>query len=103
MLVLTHTRHCLYAPHDEALPALPTMFLAHAVTLVGQADHVAYPLVMRFLLQRSVLDMRDVPMLYGLLYSTGDDVAKERRWLVKFLAEGLVRTQVRGPVGRRAG
>lgn len=50
---------------------------------------------MRFLLQRAVLDQRDVPMFYIMFYSTSaEDSNEDHRWLLRFLTEGLVRTQV---------
>jgi nucleolar pre-ribosomal-associated protein 1 len=63
----------------------------HALRAVFNPSSFIYPLTARFLLQRPSLDTADVPMLYNLLYSSSDDHwKKERGWMIKFLADGMV-------------
>ncbi|KAJ7759032.1 ribosome 60S biogenesis N-terminal-domain-containing protein [Mycena olivaceomarginata] len=45
-----------------------------------------------FLLQRPTLDVTDVPMLYGMLYSSSDDWKKERGWIIRFISDGMMST-----------
>ncbi|KAI0637561.1 ribosome 60S biogenesis N-terminal-domain-containing protein [Trametes polyzona] len=80
------------APTDEAprLPAYTTLLLAHAFRGIFYPSNFIYPLTARFLLQRPTLDPSDVPMLYGMLYSSSDDWKKERAWIVRFLSDGIV-------------
>ncbi|KAH9887708.1 ribosome 60S biogenesis N-terminal-domain-containing protein [Cubamyces lactineus] len=80
------------APTEEAprLPAYTTLLLAHAFRGIFYPSNFIYPLTARFLLQRPTLDAADVPMLYGMLYSSSDDWKKERAWIVRFLSDGIV-------------
>ena len=80
---------------DEAprLPAYTTLLLAHAFRALFYPSNFIYPLTARFLLQRPTLDSTDVPMLFGMLYSASDDWKKERAWIVRFLADGMVSSE----------
>ncbi|KZT20563.1 hypothetical protein NEOLEDRAFT_1140540 [Neolentinus lepideus HHB14362 ss-1] len=75
------------------LPSYTTLILAHALRAVFYPSNFIYPHTARFLLQRPTLDVSDVPMLYGMLYSSSDEWKKERLWIVKFLADGLHNSQ----------
>ncbi len=77
---------------NEPLPRLSsfmTLILAHALRGIFYPSNFIYPITARFLLQRPALDPSDVPLLYGMLYSTSDDWKKERSWIVKFLGDSL--------------
>ncbi|KAI0311527.1 ribosome 60S biogenesis N-terminal-domain-containing protein [Amylostereum chailletii] len=82
------------SPQDPAtlprLPSFTTLFLAHALRGVFYPANFIYPLTARFLLQRPELDTTDVPMLYGMLYSSSDEWKKERGWILKFLADAML-------------
>lgn len=95
ILVLTHARNCIFSQAGEPIPAVIALFLANCIAIMGTPESALYPAFSRFLLQRPVLDQRDVPMFYLLFYSTSEEPVDDHRWLLKFLAEGLVRTQVR--------
>lgn len=71
------------------LPSYVTLFLAHALRGIFYPSNFIYPITARFLLQRPELDLNDVPLLFGLLYSSTDDWKKERAWIVRFLADGM--------------
>src|SRR6266478_9982357 len=71
------------------LPSYTTLILLHAIRGIFHPSNFIYPLTARFLLQRPELDMGDVPMLYGMLYSSSDDWKKERAWIVRMLADGM--------------
>lgn len=73
-------------PH---IASYTTLLLAHAFRALFYPSTFIYPLTARFLLQRPEFDTSDVPMLFGMLYSSGDDWKKERGWIVRFLAEGM--------------
>ncbi|GJE99428.1 ribosome 60S biogenesis N-terminal-domain-containing protein [Phanerochaete sordida] len=75
------------------IPAYTTLHLAHALRGVFYPATFTYPLTSRFLLQRHEFDVNDVPLLYSTLYSAGDQWKKERTWIVRFLAEGMVGRQ----------
>ncbi|KAF9040788.1 ribosome 60S biogenesis N-terminal-domain-containing protein [Panaeolus papilionaceus] len=72
------------------LPTYSSLILSHALRGVFHPSNFIYPLTSRFLLQRPELDLSDVPMLYNMLYSSTDDWKKERGWIVRFLADGMV-------------
>ncbi|KIK54460.1 hypothetical protein GYMLUDRAFT_1022449 [Collybiopsis luxurians FD-317 M1] len=74
----------------ERLPSYTTLLLAHALRGVFYPSHFVYPITARFLLQRPTLDIGDVPMLYGMLYSSAEDYGrKERAWIIRMLADGM--------------
>jgi len=72
------------------LSSYTTLVLAHSLRGVFYPSNFIYPLTARFLLQRPELDPRDVPMLYVMLYSNADNWKTERRWMIRFLADGMV-------------
>ncbi|KAG9026256.1 hypothetical protein FRB95_009056 [Tulasnella sp. JGI-2019a] len=100
LLILNHLRHLLPSPSSSsagapAVPRLPTyvtLLLAHAMQCVFYPQNFLYPTIMRFLLQRPEMETRDVPMLYTSLYSNSDDWRRERSWIVRLLADGMVNT-----------
>jgi len=75
------------------LPAYTTLILLHALRGIFYPSNLIYPLTARFLLQRPELDTKDVPMLYGMLYSSSDDWKKERGWIIRFLSDGMMSTE----------
>lgn len=79
--------------HPPRIPAYTTLNLAHALRGVFYPATFTYPLTARFLLQRQELDTTDVPLLYATLYSADDQWKKERAWIVRFLADGMVGRQ----------
>ncbi|BGP34984.1 hypothetical protein JCM10296v2_006808 [Rhodotorula toruloides] len=98
LLVLTQVRLTIYSQAGEAIPSSIALFLAHCVSLIGSPESPLYPPFMRFLLQRSTMDVRDVPLFYSMLYSSNTDEyaaapREERAWMVRYLTEGLVRPQ----------
>lgn len=82
-------------PSDEPprrLPSYTTLILLHALRGIFYPSNFIYPLTARFLLQRPELDTNDVPMLYGMLYSSSDDWKKERGWIIRSLSDGMIST-----------
>ncbi|WVF66097.1 hypothetical protein IAT40_000836 [Kwoniella sp. CBS 6097] len=71
------------------LPTLTTLFFAHTLRSLANPSHFLYPLTSRFLLQRPIYDVTDTPMLYGMLYASGDEWKRERGWMVRFLNDGV--------------
>ncbi|KAF7346277.1 hypothetical protein MSAN_01854900 [Mycena sanguinolenta] len=93
--VLNILRNLLPAPGAEPAPRLPsytTLILLHALRGIFYPSNFIYPLTARFLLQRPTLDVTDVPMLYGMLYSSSDDWKKERGWIIRFISDGMMST-----------
>src|SRR6266850_1463247 len=62
----------------ERLPSHTSLILLHALRGIFQPSDFIYPLTARFLLQRPELEINDVPMLYGMLYSRYDDCSLQR-------------------------
>lgn len=81
-------RHAL-PTSTSRLPVLSTLFFAYALRSLANPSHFFYPLSSRFLLQRSVFDSEDTPLLYGMLYANGEGWKRERSWMVRFLKEGV--------------
>jgi nucleolar pre-ribosomal-associated protein 1 len=77
----------------QRLPSYTTLILMHALRGIFYPSNFIYPLTSRFLLQRPELDTTDVPMLYGMLYSSSDDWKKERGWIIRFLSDGMMSTE----------
>jgi len=75
------------------LPSFASLILSHALRGVFYPSNFIYPRTSRFLLQRPELDVTDVPMLYGMLYSSSDDWKKERGWIIRFLSDGMMSTE----------
>ncbi|KAF8208911.1 ribosome 60S biogenesis N-terminal-domain-containing protein [Mycena galopus ATCC 62051] len=93
--VLNILRNLLPPPTTEPTPRLPsytTLILLHALRGIFYPSNFIYPLTARFLLQRPTLDVTDVPMLYGMLYSSSDDWKKERGWIIRFISDGMMST-----------
>ncbi|KAJ7250903.1 ribosome 60S biogenesis N-terminal-domain-containing protein [Mycena haematopus] len=93
--VLNILRNLLPAPMTEPAPRLPsytTLILLHALRGIFYPSNFIYPLTARFLLQRPTLDITDVPMLYGMLYSSSEDWKKERGWIIRFISDGMMST-----------
>ncbi|KAJ7780624.1 ribosome 60S biogenesis N-terminal-domain-containing protein [Mycena maculata] len=93
--VLNVLRNLLPQPTAEPIRRLPsytTLILLHALRGIFYPSNFIYPLTARFLLQRPTLDVTDVPMLYGMLYSSSDDWKKERGWIIRFISDGMMST-----------
>ncbi|KAF7299108.1 hypothetical protein MIND_00859100 [Mycena indigotica] len=93
--VMNVLRNMLPSSPSEPLRRLPsytTLILAHAVRGIFYPSNFIYPLTARFLLQRPTLDTTDVPLLYGMLYNSGDDWKKERSWMIRFISDGMMST-----------
>ncbi|KAJ9109209.1 hypothetical protein QFC21_000538 [Naganishia friedmannii] len=71
------------------IPFIMAVFFAHALRSTADPSSFLYPLVSRFLLQRPTLDFNDVPMLYNMLYAAGQGSKKERRWMARFIRDGV--------------
>lgn len=74
------------------LPTMTTLFFAHALRAIYHPTTFTYPLISRFLLQRPEFDQNDVPMLYATLFSAGDEWKKDRGWILRYLANGMLNT-----------
>ncbi|OCH95273.1 hypothetical protein OBBRIDRAFT_767994 [Obba rivulosa] len=95
MHILNLLKDLIVTPPGSDCPRLPTyitLLLSHALRGVFYPSNFIYPLTARFLLQRPEVDTQDVPMLYGMLYSSSEQWKKERGWMVRFLSDGLVGT-----------
>ncbi|KAJ3758762.1 hypothetical protein EV360DRAFT_43250 [Lentinula raphanica] len=91
--ILGLLRDVLHPTHGhipERLPSYATLLLAHALRGVFYPSNFVYPITARFLLQRPILDSGDVPMLYGMLYSSAEDHGKKDHiWIIRMLADGM--------------
>lgn len=77
--------------HEEVprQPTLITAFVSHATRAIVNPSNHAYPLIMRFLLQRPQLDVKNVPLFFDLLLSYSEDRRWERGWILKLLRDGV--------------
>ena len=74
------------------LPTYTTLFFAHALRTIFDPTTFMYPSISRFLLQRPEFDQHDVPMFYATLFSAGDEWKKDRGWILRYLANGMLST-----------
>ncbi len=56
----------------EQIPSMISTFIGQAIQVLMRPAHLLYLRVNTFLLQRSHLDVRDIPMFYTLLQVQGD-------------------------------
>ena len=75
-------------PTSIRLPTLTTLFFAHTLRAIATPSHPLYASTSQFLLQRSTLDAWDVPMLFGMLYASGDGHKRDRSWIVRLIRDG---------------
>lgn len=95
LYVLTLLKNTFPPLSHEYVPRLASytsLLLLHAVRGAFYPSNFTYPLTARFLLQRPELDTNDVPMLYGMLYSSSDDWKRQRSWIIRFLSNGMIST-----------
>ncbi|KAF4602702.1 hypothetical protein EYR40_005919 [Pleurotus pulmonarius] len=93
--ILNLLKDTLDAPSDtptKRLPSYSTLILLHALRAIFYPSNFIYPMTSSFLLQRPELDTHDIPMLYGMLYSSSDNWKKERGWIIRFLSDGMIST-----------
>lgn len=95
--VLTQVKN-IYRSGDMTVPRIPTyiaLLLAHSFRAIFYPSLFIYPITAKFLLQRPEVDVADVPLLFGMLYSSeasNNAWKKERTWIVRFLADGMKST-----------
>lgn len=99
LLVLERVRDCVPPPPATSvhgtytdvpwLPTMPLLLAAHGLRALAAPHQPLFPVLFRFLLQRPLLDMNDVPLLYNLLHSTTNEAPVERAWMLRFLTDAL--------------
>jgi nucleolar pre-ribosomal-associated protein 1 len=94
--ILRLLRHGVQPPIDPSkssapsrIPFVMAVFFAHALRATADPSSFLYPLISKFLLQRPTVDFNDVPMLYNLLYAAGQGSKKQRRWMARFIRDGV--------------
>lgn len=92
LCLLKNTMHPTPNHSPQRLPTYTTLILLHALRAIFYPSNFIYPRTARFLLQRPEMDIGDVPMLFGMLYSSSDEWKKERGWIIRMLADGMVST-----------
>ncbi|WAQ90757.1 hypothetical protein PtA15_13A156 [Puccinia triticina] len=97
LLPMEHFRNLHVASEETGkiadVPPLITLFLSRCLSLFCTAPESAlHQPLSRFLLQRAVIDAKDVPMLYSLLYSSDDMPSEGHVWLMQILHDGLCTT-----------
>lgn len=75
-------------PSAPRFPTLISHFLVHAFRSLAQPANPLYADISRFLLQRPIFDAADVPMLFGMLYASGDSYKRDRSWIVRYIRDG---------------
>ncbi|KAH9453674.1 hypothetical protein Pst134EA_024543 [Puccinia striiformis f. sp. tritici] len=97
LLPMEHFRY-LHVTSEETgkiahVPHVITLFLSRCLSVFCTAPGSAlHQPLSRFLLQRPVIDAKDVPMLYSLLYSSADAPSEGHIWLMQMLHDGLCTT-----------
>eukprot|EP00118_Oscarella_pearsei_P013623 m.110471 g.110471 ORF g.110471 m.110471 type:complete len:1895 (+) comp37396_c0_seq1:90-5774(+) len=71
------------------IPWLLACFAAKATSVLLKPDHKVYTMLNRFLLQRPVLELNDVPLFYELFNSSSLEHKAERLWMLHLLCDGL--------------
>ncbi|RIB18938.1 ribosome 60S biogenesis N-terminal-domain-containing protein [Gigaspora rosea] len=73
----------------QRIPTIISVFIAHALNVFTNPAHFMYPIINKFLLQRPILDLEDVPMFYNLFHTSSKNYQKERVWILRLLSAGL--------------
>ncbi|CAG8755435.1 3222_t:CDS:2, partial [Dentiscutata erythropus] len=73
----------------QRIPTIISVFIAHALNIFTNPAHFMYPIINKFLLQRPILDLEDVPMFYNLFHASSKNYQKERVWILRLLSAGL--------------
>ncbi|KAJ3294460.1 hypothetical protein HK104_003568 [Borealophlyctis nickersoniae] len=74
---------------SQRIPSVIALFAAQGLMVLLKPESDMYPLINRFLLQRPIIDLEDVPMFYGLFYSPSQECRRERVWMLRLLSCGL--------------
>lgn len=74
---------------DPGLPPLIALCIAEALHAMASPEGFLYPSAWRWLLSRPVLDTDEVPLFYGIFYSTSEDRVPELKWLLQTLQAGV--------------
>lgn len=77
----------------QQVPTIICSFVAQGLMILLKPESHFYPLINRFLLQRSRIDLTDVPMFYELFYSNYTSHKLERQWILRLLFNGLENEQ----------
>ena len=88
LVALTAIRNAVTEENQRITPCL-AVFVGRAARIALQPRNELYPIVNKYLLQRPVLDLEDVPLFYNLLHSSSLGCRAERIWMLRFLAAGL--------------
>ena len=88
LIALTSIRNAIVEENQRISPTL-TIFVGRAVRIALQPRNELYPIINKFLLQRPLLDLDDVPLFYNLLHSSTPNFRAERIWMLRFLAAGM--------------
>ncbi|CAG8557822.1 4276_t:CDS:2, partial [Dentiscutata heterogama] len=66
----------------QRIPTIISVFIAHALNIFTNPAHFMYPIINKFLLQRPILDLEDVPMFYNLFHTSSKNYQKERDYKI---------------------
>lgn len=71
------------------IPSVLAFFAAQSILILMKPESSMYPLVHRFILQRPIIDLQDLPMFYEMVYSSTDTNRRERIWIIRLLSHGI--------------
>ncbi|CEM23455.1 unnamed protein product [Vitrella brassicaformis CCMP3155] len=75
--------------HPPVLGGIVVSFCAAAVPVLLHPEHHLFPVINNFMLSRSHMDLTDVPLFYGLLYSESLETSRaEKMWIAKVIRRG---------------
>ena len=71
------------------IPSILSSFCKEAIYILHRPEHFLYTTVNKFILQRPIIDLQDVPMFYQLFNSSSANFRKERGWILRLIRDGL--------------
>ena len=86
LLLLDALRNAIVEEFAQ-VPKIMTSFVAQGLMILMKPESEMYPIINRFILQRAILDLKDIPLFYELFYSP--DSVKQRHWILRLLTTGL--------------
>jgi hypothetical protein len=81
-------RNSSQGDEQPTIPKIVAVFLAESLQVIMNPQHILYEKVNTFLLQRTALDLKDIPMFYSLS-NTGNYFEREVDWLLDIMIAGL--------------
>lgn len=73
----------------EYIPSTITIFLFESLNILLKPNHNLYKPINKFLISRSNIDLKDVPMFYSLFNSGNETYKSDRSWIMRNILKSM--------------